>query len=424
MYLLKTIEIKKLFNKYDKSINFHKDINFFIGENGTGKTTILRIILSVLRMDVYSLYSLPFKSVELEFIDYIKKTQKILIKTQKKERNIVFSLTRGETITFSLPFLEQSYRERLEIDSFYNSFTMVPSRFLFEDSSNDKNIEKFKKIVEENINFDDLSVERLSFKSLNVSKYKEKDTSIDKIVKNIINNLTEYFKDLSLSAAKKDNILKETYVMSFLKPSIKKREHTTLSVDKMEQKLINILKTFSVDKSKYQDVLKVFIRKYREETENNEIKQDSLHMLQIIDKYDEVEEEKEKILSPRQKFLEEVNKLLKNKEFKYEELKGQEDSILISHLFIYQDGKKLEIEQLSSGEKHMLILLGKTLLQKNLPKIFIADEPEISLHIEWQEKIVSAIRKLNENAQIIFATHSPEIVSIYGDKIHDLSERT
>ncbi len=68
------------------------------------------------------------------------------------------------------------------------------------------------------------------------------------------------------------------------------------------------------------------------------------------------------------------------------------------------------ISQLSSGEKQLIILLTETLLQKKSQTIFIADEPELSLHIEWQRKIIPSIKELNPNAQIIVATHSPEIV--------------
>ena len=38
------------------------------------------------------------------------------------------------------------------------------------------------------------------------------------------------------------------------------------------------------------------------------------------------------------------------------------------------------------------------------------DEPEISLHIEWQKQLISLIRELNPNAQIILSTHSPALI--------------
>jgi len=65
---------------------------------------------------------------------------------------------------------------------------------------------------------------------------------------------------------------------------------------------------------------------------------------------------------------------------------------------------------LSSGEKQLLILLIETLLQRQRPYVFITDEPEISLHVLWQERLISSLRALNGSAQIISATHSPDIV--------------
>ena len=67
---------------------------------------------------------------------------------------------------------------------------------------------------------------------------------------------------------------------------------------------------------------------------------------------------------------------------------------------------EIQHQSLSSGEKQLLILLTQTLLQEKQPFIYIADEPELSLHIEWQHKIISAIKELNPNVQIIAATHS------------------
>jgi predicted ATPase len=75
---------------------------------------------------------------------------------------------------------------------------------------------------------------------------------------------------------------------------------------------------------------------------------------------------------------------------------------------------------LSSGEKQLLILLSEVLLQKQTPSIFITDEPELSLHVSWQEKLVSSLRSLNSQAQIIAATHSPDIVGVLSDRAIDM----
>ena len=78
-----------------------------------------------------------------------------------------------------------------------------------------------------------------------------------------------------------------------------------------------------------------------------------------------------------------------------------------------QSGKEFSVQNLSSGEKQLLIIFGEALLQRQKAHIFIADEPELSLHVEWQEKLVSSLKILNPFAQLIFATHSPDIVGSY-----------
>ncbi|MRE52090.1 AAA family ATPase, partial [Escherichia coli] len=70
----------------------------------------------------------------------------------------------------------------------------------------------------------------------------------------------------------------------------------------------------------------------------------------------------------------------------------------------------------SSGEKQLLIILSEALLQNGKRCLYLADEPELSLHVSWQEKIVNSIFEINKNVQIIFATHSPDVVSWRQDK--------
>lgn len=57
------------------------------------------------------------------------------------------------------------------------------------------------------------------------------------------------------------------------------------------------------------------------------------------------------------------------------------------------------------------------MLQEGRSFVFIADEPELSLHVTWQSDLVKNMVMLNPNAQIIVATHSPDIVSHFTDKV-------
>ena len=74
-------------------------------------------------------------------------------------------------------------------------------------------------------------------------------------------------------------------------------------------------------------------------------------------------------------------------------------------------------KELSSGEKQLLIILLTVLLERGEEYILMLDEPEISMHISWQYKLIDMILQLNPNVQILLTTHSPMIFSDgWGDK--------
>ena len=75
-----------------------------------------------------------------------------------------------------------------------------------------------------------------------------------------------------------------------------------------------------------------------------------------------------------------------------------------------QIGETLVPYQLSSGEKQMLAILLTVLVENHLPYVLFMDEPEVSLHIEWQKRLIDLVVELNPNVQIILTTHSPAVV--------------
>jgi predicted ATP-binding protein involved in virulence len=90
---------------------------------------------------------------------------------------------------------------------------------------------------------------------------------------------------------------------------------------------------------------------------------------------------------------------------------------------IFQNGKEAEIFELSSGEKQIITMLGHLIFFEEKFKtqkgIFIIDEPEVSLHLAWQEIFVKSIIEASPNTQFILATHSPAIT---GDADESLFE--
>ena len=75
-----------------------------------------------------------------------------------------------------------------------------------------------------------------------------------------------------------------------------------------------------------------------------------------------------------------------------------------------QLGEVLRPYQLSSGEKQMLAILLTVLVEDRKPYVLFMDEPEVSLHFEWQKRLIELILKLNPNVQLIVATHSPAVI--------------
>ena len=90
-----------------------------------------------------------------------------------------------------------------------------------------------------------------------------------------------------------------------------------------------------------------------------------------------------------------------------------------------QIGETLVPYQLSSGEKQMLAILLTVLVEDNQPYVLFMDEPEVSLHIEWQKRLIDLCIELNPNVQIILTTHSPAVVmNGWVDSVTEVSDIT
>ena len=91
-------------------------------------------------------------------------------------------------------------------------------------------------------------------------------------------------------------------------------------------------------------------------------------------------------------------------------LKGFSKDEKTMPIFENSAGEEFDINDLSSGEKQLFLrtLSIKMLEPKN--SIILIDEPELSLHPKWQQRIIEVYKKIGENNQIIIATHSPHIL--------------
>ena len=117
----------------------------------------------------------------------------------------------------------------------------------------------------------------------------------------------------------------------------------------------------------------------------------------------------EKVGDVQKKVFNEINEIFENLsiDVKVEDISQDGRNIT---LFTNSSGDKFDINELSSGEKQLFLrtLAIKMLNPEN--SIILIDEPELSLHPKWQQRIVDVYRKIGKNNQIIIATHSPHIL--------------
>jgi len=283
--------------------------------------------------------------------------------------------------------------------------------------------------LEKLVNVSWLSVHRSSSK-LNESEKENYESSVDRKLKELSNRLVRYFSTLGKKGSEQFEIFqKEVFLSMLIRKSGKPVFSTVKSINLDEEKnaLEGIFNQFKVAPKDFKNKLDGHfdaLAKAQEKLLSNEalrLNTTDISVListeridYIVDEWNRSIEKREEIFKPRDTFLKIVNSMMQRKEFSI----NSQNELQITT----QSGKNLPIHRLSSGEKQLLIVLGEALLQEKQPWVYIADEPELSLHVRWQESLVENLRSINPNSQIIFATHSPDVVSIFDDKVFDMEK--
>ena len=123
------------------------------------------------------------------------------------------------------------------------------------------------------------------------------------------------------------------------------------------------------------------------------------------------------ISEPKKKFQDIVDRLFKDTGKK---IIRTENEIRFSQI-----GETLVPYQLSSGEKQMLAILLTVLVEDNKNCVLFMDEPEVSLHVDWQQQLIDLIVELNPNVQIVLSTHSPAVImNGWMDRVTEVSDIT
>lgn len=119
--------------------------------------------------------------------------------------------------------------------------------------------------------------------------------------------------------------------------------------------------------------------------------------------------------------LELFTTILNERRFTFKTIQIKRDN---GFVFITSKGKKLELNQLSSGEQHEVVLLYELIFNVKPDTLVLIDEPEISLHVTWQKAFLNDLLKIIkiQNIHVLVATHSPSIINGRWDLVYNLEK--
>lgn len=440
------------------NVDFNDDLTFLTGINGSGKTSIVRGIVSLLKPSFKDLINIKYDliKVELEYNNkqisiYSKKNNgKIFLSCEgcdlKKNEIDISNFSKRAKIPLSKDFIEE-YEEEHYGEEFLNKNGQQLIRFI---SNLPKPLtlgieRRVSELLPENIQRKLLPVSLSRYRRYNrdpletffgyipqlsldnairlaEEKYNEIQNKQKKYTEELRNNLVtqsvtirkrnmdilvmkekvkntniiEIINTITKLAGLEDEKIKKdlTKIYNKLQDYSKKLpDKREIQFDDKNKKYMQTLFKFLLDQSQLDRILTVFdfVKKYNEKT----------RLINIpIDIY----------IHTINEFLKDSNKSI------YFDKRGNL-RVKIKNI------KDKSPSELASGEIQIITILTQIAFNKDLNRanIFIIDEPELSLHIKWQEIFVKTIIRLKPKLQMIVATHSPPIFSNYLEKCISLN---
>lgn len=407
-------------------------VTFIHGPNGCGKTTILRFIAAIFDWEPTTLFEVPFKSIEIVDSDgsvfYVDKSTKRAGDPERTTPVLMFGIRDSSNEPYELYRDSQGARIPLsELEEFLPFLSRVGPR------------EWLDRTTGQRLEYHEV-IERYADRLPHMSHPSRKNRPPW---------LTEYVKQINLHFIKTQRLLKVD------QPSLRRSRPEDISVSDVIQLHSTELKEIISKKLAEQAVLSqvhehsfperlLTLSKHdyvsesdiRESYAATEEKIQRLIQAGLIDKQENIslpgqtlEETERRVLSL---YLQDVNKKLSvfdDLQKKIEAFLGIVGHKLKTKRFTVtrNDGFRIESvrrpgfllspTQLSSGEQHQIVLFYELVFKAERNAFFLVDEPEISLHVDWQRQFISDIRKIATlgDRHFLIATHSPQIIGNFRD---------
>jgi predicted ATPase len=420
---------RKVHGQLNIDLNFSNQITFLVGNNGSGKTSALKLMQAAFTLDLGILYSIKFSSLRLD-VENNGSWHRLQIENLGQFLKVSFD---SEVADATIPLLADEeiaiYSKNGRLEEF-----LEEKRFHFLRSTN-KNLRDF------------LDKERPLFLGL---ERRTSNTDIDKFyledeyLEHRHRPITQMRRGTIEGLDNCERLVEQAY-RRFRRVSDTRGSHLTNIIVESTFDYIEFEPASFVDGTDFQlkEVKELLLRKHEIEQFANALgggnralkkirlffsKIDSLlktkefnqnrnsidiellmnkaqirRMLKILAEMEEQKSLAEKVYSPIKQFVDSMNEF-------FESSKKTVEVDSVGRLKVTQNGTNIPLMALSSGEKQLLILIAHSMFAKKSGSVFIVDEPELSLHLRWQEMLVDSLVTNEKNNQFIFATHSPEII--------------
>lgn len=364
-------------------LKLNRDVNIFFGENGCGKTTLLKVLDAALSRDGTAMERLPVTRATIDIFS-IDENKVFRHSWERRDPEPLNQLSSRR-----LELLEREYLET------------VDGRFLVRHSRQESDWKlsptRRQKTPMSRWAHTFLPTTRLYFGETTVGRVQAarsqlSEKELDQAFSDSVNRawLQFYSRTLNEVRSIQESGLRAVlrHVLNPAQDELNLPSHDAAAV---YSRVANFLARQPQSEQITLGSQSTFRRRY--ESDSN--------LRKIVDNLDEVERSIEQAMVPVNRFLETITRLFS---------RGKKLGLTDNELqVLLADGRALPIAQLSSGEKHLIkILLSSMTAGSNAVLI---DEPELSLHIDWQRVFVQTMMSLNPPCQLILASHSPEVMA-------------
>ena len=432
---IESIEIKRLFGLYDYQLNLNKHVtsssNLMVlyGDNGSGKTTILNLVYHLLSNEGdkghrFFLLNVPFLSL------------KVILSCGAKITALRKNIDDTNLLGCYTILVEDGHNKKIEANFLANADQADPNKLRLEPYLNWlKSKEITLRFISENRhvrNYADSDIElgqerifrirqELEFPRLRTKKL---ENPIDEVTLRTLESFNDWVK-ISTSQGLNDGEANANTIYNNIISRVAQqdKEHISDNSKEITEKVIRDITSIEITRQsyiKYGLFTNIDFSKILKILKSENQKSKSI-ISEIIEPYVESTLARFKALSQVQNilsiFIDSLNSYFADKSVRFTVNRG----LVIESI----NGKQLEPTMLSSGEKQLLLLLCDTVLSLKEKTIIFLDEPEISLNIKWQRKLLKTLLKITEGMpiQIIVATHSLQVLTEYSDSVVALESK-